>query len=93
MKPLRPDLFCCEVRLTDINDAGQVVGHTYNDTSPDVRAFITGPDGVGTRDLGSLGGQGSHASAINEAGQVVVVPWRSSTVPSMLSSRALMGWE
>ena len=38
-----------------INDAGQVVG--YSDTTEgDFHAFITGPDGMGMRDLGTLGG-------------------------------------
>jgi probable HAF family extracellular repeat protein len=45
-----------------INDAGQVVGG-FN-------AFITGPNGVGMRALGTLGGTGSIAFDINEAGQV-----------------------
>ena len=38
-----------------INDAGQVVGcsDTAGGTS---HAFITGPDGMGMRDLGTLGG-------------------------------------
>jgi len=55
-----------------INDAGQVVG--MSDTADGNRhAFITGPDGVGMRDLGSLGGSRSWSNAfgINEAGQVV----------------------
>ena len=38
-----------------INDAGQVVG--YSDTAAgDDHAFITGPNGVGMTDLGTLGG-------------------------------------
>lgn len=45
----------------DINDAGQVVG----------QSFITGPDGVGMRHLGTLGGVFSFARGINAAGQVV----------------------
>ena len=38
-----------------INDAGQVVGYSY--TAGGARhAFITGHDGMGMRDLGTLGG-------------------------------------
>ena len=33
-------------------------------------AFITGPDGAGMRDLGTLGGNCSSAHGINDAGQV-----------------------
>jgi probable HAF family extracellular repeat protein len=34
-------------------------------------AFITGPNGVGMTDLGTLGGLSSYAAGINDAGQVV----------------------
>lgn len=53
------------VTATAINDAGQVVGNTSNGT------FITGSNGVGMRDLGTLGGDMSRAYGINAAGQVV----------------------
>ena len=36
-----------------------------------IHAFITGPNGMGMRDLGTLGGTGSNAYGINDAGQVV----------------------
>jgi probable HAF family extracellular repeat protein len=54
---------------SDINDAGQVVGQAY--TSGDIgHAFLWTP-GQAMRDLGTLGGPGSHATAVNNAGQVV----------------------
>src|SRR5687768_6722007 len=40
---------------TDISDAGQVVGYSYTITGLQ-HAFITGPNGIGITDLGTLGG-------------------------------------
>jgi probable HAF family extracellular repeat protein len=53
-----------------INDTGQVVGFSYTENG-ETHAFITGPDGVGMTDLGTLGGGESFAYGINDAGQVV----------------------
>jgi len=52
-----------------INDSGQVTGFSYT-AANDLRAFITGPNGVGMTDLGTLGGIFSYASGINASGQV-----------------------
>ena len=54
-----------------INDAGRVVGES-DIVSGLLHAFITGPDGVGMTDLGTLGGgYSSVAYGVNNAGQVV----------------------
>jgi probable HAF family extracellular repeat protein len=62
-----------------INDAGQVVGQSNG------HAFITGPDGMGMRDLGTLGDLGtvsgdySVAHGINDAGQVVGLSYAAAS--------------
>ncbi|PTQ77651.1 putative secreted protein with PEP-CTERM sorting signal [Nitrosospira multiformis] len=55
-----------------INDAGQVVGLSYTANNVQ-RAFITGPGGMGMRDIGTLEGERGYSTAedINDAGQVV----------------------
>ncbi|MDP2225081.1 PEP-CTERM sorting domain-containing protein [Nitrosomonas sp.] len=54
-----------------INDSGQVVG-SFTSASGYTHAFITGPNGIGMTDLGTLlGAAGSVARGINDSGQVV----------------------
>lgn len=53
-----------------LNDAGQAVGEIrFNDNKS--RAFITGPNGQGVTEIGSVGGVGSDAFGINRFGHAV----------------------
>ena len=58
---------------TGINDFGQVVGNSsYGGLANTTHAFITGPNGEGMTDLGTVGGFTSTvAKGINNSGQVV----------------------
>jgi probable HAF family extracellular repeat protein len=65
-----------EGNAVSINNMGQVVGWSRIQPRDEQRAFITGTNGLGMRDLGVLGGsliQGSNsvATAVNNLGQVV----------------------
>lgn len=61
-----------------INDAGQVVGGSY-DASANFHAFLW--QGGSMQDLGTLGGDYSSAEAINESGQVVGVARLANSTP------------
>jgi probable HAF family extracellular repeat protein len=63
-------------RAFGINDAGQVVGSAPAPEFPAPHAFITGPNGMGIRDLGCsfpcvFDGGSSQAFGVNDVGQVV----------------------
>ena len=63
-----------EADLIGMNDAHQVVGNfsrLVEGGSRQQHAFVTGPDGTGMVDLGTLGGDHRFATAINTAGRVV----------------------
>ena len=72
--PTHPTAAWNDIRISDVNDAGQVVATVWNSTEKSVRSFFLG--GSGTTDLGSLGGRVTWAHAINAAGQVVVLQQR-----------------
>ena len=79
-----------------INDAGQVVGAGYSFARGGSYAFVTGPDGAGLTDLNSLvslpdGSSITQANAINNLGQIVVVP-EPETYALMLAGLGLIGF-
>lgn len=59
-----------------INSSGQLIGNrgipTVNQVTGlyNTHAFLTGPNGTGYQDLGTLGGESSTAVGVNDSGQV-----------------------
>lgn len=57
---------------TAVNNSGQVAGYSFTPGNAIYRAFVTGPNGVGFFDLGTLPGTtNSIANGINDSGMVV----------------------
>jgi probable HAF family extracellular repeat protein len=79
------------IQPTAINDVGQVVGYSYAAERRPLSAFITGPDGMGVRDLGTLREIGSRAFDLNDTGQVVGdSPLVAEGRPGLLSTHAFI---
>ncbi len=86
---------------TGVNNVGQVAGHSWISGNPATdaivyyHAFITGRDGVGMTDLGTLsGGPSVSVTGINNRGQVVGggTTTFNTNAPPTLSPPALTGW-
>ena len=54
----------------DINNSGQVGGEYY-DNHGNYHAFITGANGVGITELGTLGGAYGYVTGVNDSGEAV----------------------
>ncbi len=57
-------------RAVDLNDSGQVTGTEGGFFDDPFIAYLTGPNGLGFTDLGTLGGIDATALAINNSGQI-----------------------
>ncbi len=57
-------------RAVDLNDTGQVTGTEGGFFDEPFMAYLTGPNGLGFTDLGTLGGIDATALAINNNGQI-----------------------
>jgi probable HAF family extracellular repeat protein len=75
MTNLDRDISIRSTHAWGINNTGQVVGdfriRTDFTVIGDAHAFITGPNGIGLTDLGTLGGRFSLARNVNDSGRVV----------------------
>lgn len=72
----------------DVNDAGEVVGDSYNFGFVINRAFLYSNGNM--QDIGALGGRDSIASAINNAGQVVGTAYPQNNANAFLYSNGTM---
>lgn len=71
VRDLAPGTLLKGPTIGGINEAGQVVGDYWFPGALWARAFITGPDGVGMTEIGTLGGLKSTGLDINGLGEVV----------------------
>ena len=74
-----------------VNSSGQVAGYSYTPGHLNYHAFITGPNGIGFFDLGTLPGTiNSVANGVNDAGRVVGTSYSAFSVTSPSIIRAFI---